>query len=264
MKKYIFILGVILLCQNVKAEDSPSEVNHWSCGTNCRATLYSDGLFKVEQEDKTVAKAVMNNYMPTTDENGEYNLNTSPWARSMKDVSRVEVADGVEHIGSYAFYGALNASEVKIANSVTSIGQCGVGGTGFTHVEIPESVTSLGIHAFHSMRNLESFVIAGTITEVTNVYGYGVPYTLINASPNVTRAYCEAGSYTFCLQALGNDGASRILKTYTKDGNFYIFDDKRYKSIKDYENGKEMKRIYTVDEANRVAGEKNRVSIKYR
>ncbi len=267
MKKWVLILGIVLSF-NVYAEDVVTEVNHWQCGTNCRATLYSDGLFKVEQEDKKGPQAVMYNSHPTTDENGTWNLNTSDWARSMKDVTKVVVADGVKHIGNYAFYGALHASEIEIADSVTSIGKCGIGGTGFTHVEIPASVTSVGIQLFHSMKNLQSFTIEGAITNVTSVDSEEVlerNYTIISDSPNVKTAYCEEKAYSFCFRALSNDRASKILKTYSKSGDVYIFDGKRYKSIADYEKGKEIKRIYTIDEANAVTKPTgNTVRIKYR
>ena len=45
----------------------------------------------------------------------------------------------------------------------------------------------------------------------------------------------------------------------------FIVGGKFYASLDDLAQGKYIpKRIYTIDEANRVAGEKNRVSIRYR
>ena len=55
------------------------------------------------------------------------------------------------------------------------------------------------------------------------------------------------------------------IKFYEQKGNEYFYNGKFYKNPSDIASGNyDKKRIYTIDEANAVAGDVNTVRIKYR
>ncbi|MBR1915683.1 MAG: hypothetical protein IJ830_04525, partial [Alphaproteobacteria bacterium] len=59
--------------------------------------------------------------------------------------------------------------------------------------------------------------------------------------------------------------AKNCQEILNSNGQPFKVGSKIYNSIQDFANGNYVKhRIYTIDEANRIAGDKNRVSIKYR
>ena len=77
------------------------------------------------------------------------------------------------------------------------------------------------------------------------------------------------GKYYATLDLFANGAACTDKKNcediLSSNGNPFKVGSKIYNSMADFANGNYVKhRIYTIDEANKVAGDKNRVSIKYR
>ena len=69
----------------------------------------------------------------------------------------------VTGIGSWAFSGCTNLTNITIPNSVTSIGENAFSGCiGLTSVTIPDSVTDIGIGAFAGCTELTSITFNGT------------------------------------------------------------------------------------------------------
>lgn len=109
------------------------------------------------------------------------NTENPPWQSHLAKIKKIVISDGVRSIGSYAFDGAQNLSEV----------------------EIPNSVTEIGHHAFAHCVNLKDIVIPTTVTVLGNdiFYGYSdivkvtIPHDLYNnykdiifTSGNTTKA----------------------------------------------------------------------------
>lgn len=73
----------------------------------------------------------------------------------------------VTGIGSWAFSGCTNLTNITIPNSVTSIGENAFSGcTGLTSVTIPDSVTSIGFFAFQGCTGLSSITIPDSVTSI--------------------------------------------------------------------------------------------------
>ena len=148
MKKIIktFVSGLVLTvicCQQVLANtetacDDETGVHCWTCGANCKATLYADGKLLI---------------------NGTGSMNTnyhwqhgsdSPWLAEKENITSIEIK-GVSNVSSGAFSFMDNVKEVKIDNSVKTIDNCAFCNMhGLHSIDIPDSVLSLGTDSFHN------------------------------------------------------------------------------------------------------------------
>ena len=188
------------------------------------------------------------------------------------------IPSSVTQIRRYALDG-VNVSEVIIPNSVTSIEEAAFawsaiqkidipvsvktiensafrGMTGLTDLIVPDSVEKIGSNALLYCSNLKILTI-GENTQLSDLFGTSIPANL--------KIYCT-GDTAKCdanLAAAGySDLKSSKATTQKINGVTYIYD-KSGKLVTSSGHRTE-KRIYTIEEANRVAGDKNRVSIRYR
>ena len=193
------------------------------------------------------------------------------------NLTSVTIPDSVTSIGSNAF-ASNNLTSVVIPDSVTSIGGNAFYKNNLTSVTIPDSVTSIGKSAFRN-NNLTSVVIPDSVTSIEKSAFQGSQATdLVCSAENLQRYLdasgafaasgdinlsCTTGDCKAVLEAWdtakGTNYASRAKTILTNpDGSKAIYD------LSGKFLGYKNKRIYTIDEANAVAGEKNRVSIRYR
>ncbi len=282
MRKLFFVLTLILSF-NALADDLPS------CGTNCTYSYVQNGTDQNNEPTYTLI-------MEPIDQNQEASTqgsaictdgchNTSLWADT--NVTKVEIKEGITSIGSSTFEFMSTITEISLPEGLKNIGSEALNGTHLTHIDIPSSVTSIGGWVFN-ISTLQS--INGLPQGLTSIGAY----TFANSSltelvipDSVTSMSIEAfGGITgyqgatiqtlYCSEALQSQceaavqwkkdlGRTVNVVPYQKYGDKFYYNGKFYTSPNDIIGDKHIqKRIYTIDEANRVAGQKNRVSIKYR
>ena len=173
----------------------------------------------------------------------------------------VIIPDTVTSIDSAAFSWS-NIQKINIPESVTTISDA-FRGTPLTDIVIPDSVNSISDLAFSSCTNLQSITI-GENTQLGKIFeGYNGD-TIFTDIANL-KIYCT-GDTSKCDANLATAGYTDLKssKATTKkiNGVTYVYD-KNGKLVTSSGHRTE-KRIYTIDEANAVAGDKNRVSIRYR
>lgn len=181
--------------------------------------------------------------------------------------SEVIIPDSVTSIQGYAFYDST-IDKITIPDSVTSINHWSLYGSNLQEIIIPDSVRTVGTGALGGCSNLKTVVI-GENVRLGNIFSaYGSATNAINLDN--LQMYCSAEN-TSCESALKSIGATdeqikNVLKTYTKEGNRYVIDGQRYKSLSDMKKNQplKLKRIYTLDEAAKVSTDKNRLMIRYR
>ena len=78
----------------------------------------------------------------------DFEQESSPWGQ-YANIKTAIIEDGIENIGSYSFYGAVNLQSVTIPESVTSIGKYAFYNcNALKSITIPNGVTSIGAEAF--------------------------------------------------------------------------------------------------------------------
>ncbi len=272
MRKRILIMGLLPVL-NAYAECD--EEGYFDCGTTGDVKWYVS-------EDKTKltvsGNGQMGNYSATYND-GIYS-NSAPWGIYQDTITTVDVTPGVTSLGTYAFLAMPNISDVTLPEGLLSIGRSTFNRCyNLKNMTIPETVQELGSYSIQ-MTGLESIVVPQSVTTIAGLaFGYNSELKSIVIGDGVTQISSQAfegseDAYIYC-----QDNAVRTCKdlisaynpqSLNKLRKFTTLSDGKIKvGSKIYDNINELpqyvlRRIYTIDEANRVAGEVNTVRIRYR
>ncbi len=298
MKKYILIIG-LMISWSAKASDeitivAQTDPNDAStkCGDDCTWKLYSDGRFEI------TGTGAMYNYRQKHGINTNWVVDGSPWDDYIDQIKSVDISHGITTVGNGAFKGALNLKNVQIPEGVVSIGNgsfmsCQMpeiklpdslkkiddfafSVNVFSKIDIPVSVEEIGQAAFWDTR-IGTLVLPDLLKSMASDVFYASTVNTIVISDKLSNIdqgafkganylqsiYCT-GDVDVCKTNVGEAFADKVKKATTKqiNGVTYIIDNKG--KIVATSGHRTEKRIYTIDEANQVAGKINSVSIRYR
>ena len=200
------------------------------------------------------------------------------WGSGLKSVT---IPSTITTIEEGTFDVNTNLTDVYIPDSVTSIGNVAFAYTSDQlKLVIPDSVTSIADNAFLSSaatiycassspcadkgsENIVSYEKQGGVYILDGKYYYSGS-DMVNTTNECQKALGECKRDV--LEAKGICQGSACDTFIQSDGNYMLkYNGKTYQSINDLLKGNyDKRRIYTIEEANFVAGDKNRVSIKYR
>ena len=108
-----------------------------------------------------------------------------------KEITNLEIPEGVTVINNYAFSGCTGFTSITIPNSVTSIGKYAFRGcTGLTSITIPESVTSIGKYAFYHCDGLTSITISRSVISIGE-YAFDGCKSLTSVHISDIAAWCK-------------------------------------------------------------------------
>ncbi len=126
------------------------------------------------------------------------------------------------------------------------------------HVVV-EGLSSVGNRAFQNMKNVEEVVLSETVERAGRSWHDSIP--TVYTGRNDLSCLMD-GIYSLCTVW----PTTNYYPTYEKAPNGqYILNGKFYKTLTDMAlKSSSVKRIYTIEEANAAAGERNTVRIKYR
>lgn len=119
---------------------SVSAATSGTCGDNLMWTLNDDGLLTIS--------GIGTMY--------DYYSYDYPWNSSRSTITSVKIENGVENIGSSAFYYCKNIRNCDIPDSITSIGNYAFMGTALEKITISKYVHSIGTGAFGDILTLST------------------------------------------------------------------------------------------------------------
>ncbi len=290
MKKWIFVLGLVL----------SFNANAWeACGTdangntaNCEWQI-ENGILSIRGTNGkgNIGSWYDNKNAPWKDQTSSVkgieidssikDLGDSAFS-GMISQNSIKIPSGLEAVNGYAFRG-ITAPEIiipdtvkkleyasfdwshidrlNIPDSVETIDIAFRGGT-FKDIIIPNSVTSIADLAL-SWCEIETLTI-GEDTKFGAIFKPEVEGEPLTDTSRI-KIYC-IGDTDKCDKNLDDAGYPELksMKATTKEinGVQYVLDAKG--NIAAHFGSRTEKRIYTIDEANQVAGKTNRVSIRYR
>ncbi|MBR1915161.1 MAG: leucine-rich repeat domain-containing protein [Alphaproteobacteria bacterium] len=202
--------------------------------------------------------------------------------QGISSANPIEIPASVSTIG-YSALRYVTAPEIIIPNSVTSIEEGAFVDTYVEKINIPDSVVTISPWAFRRAYELKDIVIGDSVAFIDGatfsgcgklesitigentvlseaIFDWGVEERSENL--NNIKIYCT-GNLAKCQENAGVFAQNVIPATTKKiNGVTYVYD-KNGKLVTTSGHRTE-RRIYTIDEANAVAGPINRVSIKYR
>ncbi len=96
------------------------------------------------------------------------------WAAVRTSAKIITIAEGVENIGNYAFYGFSVLESVTIPDSVATIGASSFAFcTKLANVSLPDTLTKIGDRAFEGCSALSAIMVPATVTELgTHAFAY--------------------------------------------------------------------------------------------
>ena len=298
MKKTVFILST-LLAFNANAANDWTD-----CGTdangdiaNCQYKISTDGTLTIkanegnngnigfwDQREGTIAPWRSSTVTNVVIEESIKDLGTYGF-HGITSQNPIVIPSNVSSLDTSAFQ-FIHTPEIIISDSVTSIGSTAFAWSRCQKIDIPNSVKTIGNEAFRGMLYLTDLVIPDSVesiaegalgycprlktltigenTQLETIFASASTDTIFTDLANL-KIYCT-GDTAKCnanLAAAGYNDLATIAATTKKiNGVTYVYDNKG--KLVTTSGNRIEKRIYTIDEANAVAGEKNRVSIKYR
>ena len=211
----------------------------------------------------------------------------APWGKNISSLS----ISGITSIGAYAFQSAQNLTTVEIPSSVTTVGHDAFIYSGLTNVTLNEGLKSINSWSFGQLPSLTQISIPQSVTSISyNAFAKsGITKIVLSdnllengflsgaALTGIQQIFCSKKNAQKCTDLLETAGDYQTgqfvplkdiatIKVFEESSNGQIFyNNKWYKSANDILSGHHLKkRIYTIDEANRVAGKTNTFSIRYR
>lgn len=152
------LLMMTLLAAPVEAEDI---ISSGSCGKDLTWTLDSKGTLTIS------GTGGMADY--------EYgHVNASPWHYYSSQIVTIQVNDGVNSIGAYAFCHCTSLTSVALPSSIGYIADgafCGC--SSLTDITIPDAVFGIGYEAFRDCSGLTSITLPSSLSDFREDAFYG-------------------------------------------------------------------------------------------
>ena len=149
--------------------DSVTKAHCGICGTNCNWKIEGDTLKVTGGANGEIGH--MNDGATTINNKYTYVM---PWKGLNNEFSKVDI-QGVENVGSAAFRGFKNVTDIKLSDSITKIDQFAFAATNVKTVVLPDSLTSLGYRAFSAENQspLEQIVISDSLNIISGDSHFG-------------------------------------------------------------------------------------------
>ncbi len=93
--------------------------------------------------------------------------NLPEWSKYVSSIKKVEIQNGIDKIGDYAFYGLTSLKEVTFSSKdLKSIGKYSLSNTGIDYILIPDSVTTMGEGSLSQNANLKVVALSDNLVTI--------------------------------------------------------------------------------------------------
>lgn len=155
--KSAFGLGLIVLCLCtllVVPASAAETMYSGSFGDNLTWSLNDDGLLKIS------GSGAMPDYT-------QFNSQNRPWHNYISAIKRIEIGEGITHIGNYSFWTHTALQSVTMSESVKTIGASAFAFSGkLEEVTVSTTLETIGNGAFEYCSKLASFDLVDTVTSI--------------------------------------------------------------------------------------------------
>ncbi len=156
-----------------------------TCGENVTWTLYADGRLVLS------GSGSMTDYASAND---SYSYSYR------RDITSIEIGEGITRIGDYAFYDCIYVTEVTIPESVQTIGyEAFYGCNGLEQVNFGSGVTSIESWAFGQCSSLRRIVIPDQVQTIGNAAFFSCSHLSEVEIGNGVVSIGE-GAFNFCRE----------------------------------------------------------------
>ena len=283
MKKYVLILSAFISLNTYAASNGWKDCDE--SGTAACEYQIKDGVLTIRGTGENGAGTIpdyerdcsMTRYAECTtpapwrwdeDASSVHTVNvqsgiTSIGSDAFEDMqmTSVNLPEGLDSIKELAFHQCFELLNINLPDSVKTIETLAISETGITNLTLPSQLETIGDSALTNTNLTNSFIVIPEKVTYISESAFSESTILTPA----IKLYCSASLMEACQKAAAKIGSTAA--EYTKDEKGrYAVENNLYLSLSDMQEGKIFipKRIYTIDEANEVAGSKNRVSITYR
>ncbi len=261
MKKYVLILGLILSF-NAKADctlETLNDTDCFQCGENCLAHVTYEDEIQPDGSTKSVGTMTLSGQGPMTNWGGN-EITSIPGFAIRGHIQNINIEEGITTVGSNAFYGFSNLKNIELPQSLREIRPGGLENcTSLENLTIPDNVTIYG-EALETT-GIKTLVISANSTLASRAFKAD------NSTPTlIEKLYCAPQMKDACEAAIAYRGdAAEVVEYIQTSDNQYLVGGKYYAKLSDIGTPNYIKkRIYTIDEANRITGKTNTFSIRYR
>jgi hypothetical protein len=124
-----------------------------------------------------------------------FNNETAPWNFIRNLIETINIENGVNSVGNYAFYNCNNLTSVTLPNSIKSIGAYSFRGCSVKNLTIPNSVTSIGEYTFSHCQALISVNVQWQVplpVSPNTFAGVNIANVKLNVPYGTQNEYCDA------------------------------------------------------------------------
>ena len=216
LRKGLFVVGLTIVASMALKEPSNVSANQedafeivWN-GASLKGDEGNYNWFVEGGALKIQGTGEMGDFLDHTD-------NNPPWYDHRKEITQVEISEGITKIGRGAFYEFENLKEISIPDSVTIIADIAFSHSGLTKVTIPDNVVSIGEQAFYENANLTEIEFGENVESIGGRALSRTGLKTVKLPEKLTIV--ESGLFEMCEdleQVIFNDGLKEI-----KDYAFY-------------------------------------------
>ena len=146
----VTLLTIVLLFINAISVCAAETVASGECGTNLTWTLDCDGVLIVTG----------------TGSMRSWNSNSSPFNNN-DSIKKVIIDNSVTSIGSYAFYGCMDLTEVSIGQGVTKINSYAFANcVDLITINMCDNVEIIGSRSFYKCSNLKEIILSESLKAI--------------------------------------------------------------------------------------------------